>query len=66
MISDRVKITYLICSLIADIFLLTMAIFTPVYLAIDMYGWSVLFMFIFFITSSRFSKRLDSWGYKND
>lgn len=59
---NYVKITYLITQCILFMFLMLLAIITPVYFTPDNYWWSGFCVFMMFASSFGYTERLNSWG----
>jgi len=56
------KITYIICSLIGDAFLLFFAAVSPIWITPGYYWWAAFAIFMLFASAYGFTKRLNSWG----
>lgn len=58
---NSVKVVYLICCSVGNIFFLLMAVITPIYLTPGYYWWTALFIFFVVSQSKNVSKRMNSW-----
>ena len=59
---NSVKIAYIVCLCVLDIFVLSAAIITPVYITPGNYWWSVILILLLLMSGFSFSHRLDRWG----
>jgi len=60
--NTAVKVTYILCATLIDLSLLSLAVFSPLYLTPGMYYWTFGGLVLMVIASVRFSKRLNTWS----
>lgn len=56
------KIAYIVCTLIFQIFLLTGMVLIPVYITPGYYWWTALFFVVLIISSETASDRINYWS----
>jgi len=59
---DIVKATYIVCSMIESLFLISLAVAAPIWITPGYYWWTALALFLIGSSGNAFGKRLNSWG----
>jgi len=56
-----VKVTYIVCTMIEDLFLLSLAVAAPIWITPGYYWWTTLALWLIGANGNAFGKRLNSW-----